>query len=187
MKRLISLAIVLTVVVPIHAQPYGRFIGRVVAQWNPDGRSMTLTEDFAYVDPTGVIWNAPRGSVIDGASIPTIAWPIIGGAFEGKYRDASVIHDVACVMRTRPWQYVHLAFYNAMLASGVESARAKIMYMAVFGRGPRWDPPGEVRGGGPSSPQLSEEEFNRRAQYIEQRERSGRPLTLQEIRDLAIQ
>jgi hypothetical protein len=77
---------------------------------------------------------------VDGASIPKFAWSIIGGPFEGKYRDASVIHDVACVARSAPWEYVHLVFYYAMLASGVDKTTAKIMYAAVYHFGPRWDP-----------------------------------------------
>src|SRR5207248_6138643 len=70
--------------------------GSVAAKWNPDGRTITLTENYTYIDPTGVSWLAPKGWVVDGASIPQWAWSVIGGPFEGKYRDASVVHDVAC-------------------------------------------------------------------------------------------
>lgn len=69
---------------------------------------------------------------------PRFAWSIIGGPFEGKYRKASVIHDVTCVEKARPWQEVHLAFYEAMLADGVGEKKAKVMYAAVYHRGPRW-------------------------------------------------
>jgi hypothetical protein len=120
------------------AQSWGEFIGKVVVEWLPDGRNMKLMESFAYVDPHGQRWNAPAGSVVNGASIPQFAWSIIGGPFEGKYRDASVIHDVACRSKDRPWQDVHEAFYTAMLASGVEALRAKVMYAAVYHFGPRW-------------------------------------------------
>lgn len=120
------------------AQSYGTYEGSVVAKWNDDGRSMTLVESFAYVDPTGVKWNAPSGSTVDGASIPQFAWSIIGGPFEGKYRNASVIHDVACVEKSRPWEQVHRAFFTGMLASGVSPAKAKTMYGAVYHFGPRW-------------------------------------------------
>ena len=45
---------------------------------------------------------------------------------------------MACNKRDRSWQSVHEAFYNAMLASGVEKNKAKIMYAAVYHFGPRW-------------------------------------------------
>jgi hypothetical protein len=168
------------------AQQYGRFLGQVVAEWNRDGRTMTLVQDFAYVDPSGVRWDAPRGSQVDGASIPPGAWSFIGGPFEGKYREASVIHDVACVNRARPWQEVHLVFYWAMLANGVAPSRAKIMYWAVDHFGPKWDPPGTVSGGGPTPP-LSQAEFNRAVQIIQEREASGRPMSVQELQGLRFQ
>jgi len=127
-----------TVSVSVPIPVNGKFVGRVVAEWLKDGRLMKLTEPFAYIDPAGQRWDAPAGSIVDGASIPQIAWSFTGGPFEGKYRDASVIHDVACVQHQRDWQQVHLAFYTAMLASGVERLKAKIMYGAVYQFGPRW-------------------------------------------------
>lgn len=127
------------------AQSFGSFIGDVVAKWNGDGRTMTLVEPFAYLDPAGVRWDAPKGATVDGASIPQFAWSIIGGPFEGKYRPSSVIHDVACVERKRPWEAVHQTFYTGILASGVSAAKAKIMYAAVYHFGPRWSVQQEIR------------------------------------------
>ena len=121
------------------AQSYGAFVGKVVTEWLDDGRRMKLVEPFAYVDAVGVRWDAPSGSVVDGASIPRVAWSIIGGPFEGIYRNASVIHDVACDQRRRPWPDVHRAFYTAMLASEVDPIKAKVMYAAVYQFGPRWE------------------------------------------------
>lgn len=128
-----------------NAQGFGSFVGDVIAKWNPDGRTMTLVEPFAYVDPSGSRWDAPKGATVDGASIPQFAWSFIGGPFEGKYRASSVIHDVACVERTRPWEVVHQAFYTGMLASGVSTTKAKVMYAAVYHFGPRWAEKREVR------------------------------------------
>lgn len=116
----------------------GKFVGHVVAQWLDDGRKMKLVEPFGYIDPKGLSWDAPVGSVVDGASIPQVAWSIIGGPFEGKYRNASVIHDVACDQKSRPWPDVHRNFYYGMLASGVDEQLAKVMYGAVYQFGPRW-------------------------------------------------
>lgn len=132
-------AIALSLSSPCVAQGNGSFVGKVVAEWLPDGRGMKLIEPFSYLDPRGSRWDAPVGWVVDGASIPQIAWSVIGGPFEGKYRNASVIHDVACDQKSRPWVEVHRAFYTAMLASEVDPIRAKIMYAAVYYGGPRWE------------------------------------------------
>lgn len=135
------LVLLLTVLcaAPTNAADYGSFIGKVVAEWLKPGREMRLIEPFAYLSPSKVLWDAPAGSVVDGASIPQVAWTIIGGPYEGNYREASVIHDVACVRKNRPWQEVHYVFYTAMLASGVGPIRAKVMYAAVYHFGPRWE------------------------------------------------
>ncbi len=119
-------------------QSWGYFSGSVVTEWMDDGRKMKLVKPLQYIDPSNEIWDAPAGSIVDGASIPKIAWPIIGGPFEGKYRNASVIHDVACDKKDRLWYTTHKAFYHAMRASGEDEIIAKIMYGAVYCLGPRW-------------------------------------------------
>jgi hypothetical protein len=117
---------------------FGKYVGTVKSEWLQDGRKMKLLEDFLYEDPKGLSWKAPSGAIVDGASIPSIAWSVVGTPFYGKYRDASVIHDVACQKKNRNWEDVHLAFYNAMRTSGVSKRKAKIMYAAVYHFGPRW-------------------------------------------------
>ncbi len=105
MRTIISaLAVVLlsTNALVCNAQTFGLFVGSVSAKWLDDGRRMELIEPFSYLAPNNVTWNAPKGSIVDGASIPQIAWSVIGGPFEGKYRPASVIHDVACDQKSRP-------------------------------------------------------------------------------------
>jgi len=116
-----------------------RFEGRVVAEWLPDGRYMQLQEDFSYVDKNKIRWTAPKGSKVDGASIPQWAWTWIGGPFEEAYRNASVIHDVACDTHMGTWERAHEMFYEAMLVSKVPVAKAKVMYAAVYYWGPRWE------------------------------------------------
>jgi hypothetical protein len=58
------------------------FVGRVLAEWLPDGRNMRLEEPFEYVDAGGRRWPVPKGISVDGASIPQVFWSIIGGPFE---------------------------------------------------------------------------------------------------------
>src|SRR5438874_5974959 len=48
---------------------WGHYSGYVEARWENDGRSMTLLSELRYTDPQGVVWIAPAGSQVDGASI----------------------------------------------------------------------------------------------------------------------
>ena len=143
--KAVSATVFFLLAFPVLANGLGKYIGDVVAKWLDDGRTMELQQDFAFVDPSGTEWISPKGSKVDGASIPRVAWTLIGGPFEGKYRNASVIHDVACQQQTRPWQVVHRVFYDAMLASGVDSTKALTMYAAVLIKGPKWSRTVEIK------------------------------------------
>ncbi len=121
------------------AHPWGHFNGSPITRWNPDGRSMTLLNQLRYTDPKGQVWIAPTGSQVDGASIPRSLWSFMGGPFEGKYRNASVLHDVAYDRHERPWQDCDRMFYNAMRCSGVGPVEAKTMYYALYRFGRHWD------------------------------------------------
>lgn len=103
-----------------------------------DGRFMQLLSPLAYVRPDGSAWPVPSGIRIDGASIPRAFWTLIGGPFEGRYRNASIVHDHYCDRMTRPWQDTHRMFHEAMRCSGVAAVRAGIMFYAVHRFGPRW-------------------------------------------------
>jgi hypothetical protein len=118
--------------------PWGYYSGTPETRWNPDGRTMTLLSEFRYTDPDGTVWVAPAGSVVDGASIPRSLWSIMGGPFEGKYRNASVLHDVAYGQHNRPWQDCDRMFYNAMRCSGVSAVEAKTMFYALCRFGHHW-------------------------------------------------
>jgi hypothetical protein len=118
--------------------PYGSFKGEIITKWDPGGRLMILVEPFGYVDPDCVEWSAPKGLITDGASIPRFLWTITGGPFEGYYRTASIIHDVYCITKSRPYQQVHKVFYNASRAAGEFHAKAWIMYEGVLRFGPSW-------------------------------------------------
>ena len=56
----------------------------------------------------------------------------MGGPFEGRYRNASVLHDVAYDQRTRPWQECDRMYYNAMRCSGVSALEAKTMFYSLY-------------------------------------------------------
>lgn len=120
----------------VSCKPHYR--GELLLRPQRDGRTMSLAKPFAYIAADCTVWEVPAEAVIDGASIPTALWPIIGGPFEGKYRLASIVHDWFCDLRSRSWQSVHRMFYEAMLASGVSTSLAKVMYFGVYYGGPRW-------------------------------------------------
>ena len=158
----------------ITSTAYGKFSGNVASEWLDNGQ-MRLLEAFSYQDPRGKLWLAPKGSIVNGASIPSQFWGVVGGPFSGNYRKASVIHDVACVKRKRPWPMVHRAFYTAMRAGGVPSTRAKIMYAAVRFFGPRWKTDGTRT---PTPNKISDKQFDDLKAQIE----SGK-LSLDQIDD----
>jgi hypothetical protein len=122
----------------LQAHKFGYYSGLPETRWDSDGRSMTLLNELRYTDPQGVVWIAPAGSRVDGASIPRSLWSIMGGPFEGKYRNASVLHDVAYEEHNRPWQDCDRMFYNAMRCSGVGAAESKTMYYALYKFGHHW-------------------------------------------------
>ncbi len=100
---------------------------------------MTLLNELRYTDPKGVVWIAPAESQVDGASIPKSLWSIMGGPFEGRYRNASVLHDVSYDQHNRPWQECDLMFYNAMRCSGVGPVEAGTMYYSLYKFGRHWN------------------------------------------------
>jgi Protein of unknown function (DUF1353) len=118
--------------------PWGYYVGNVETRWDSDGRTMTLLSELRYVDPNGDAWVAPAGSVVDGASIPRALWSIMGGPFEGKYRNASVLHDVSYDQHHRPWSECDHMFYNAMRCSGVGPIEAKTMFYSLYRFGRHW-------------------------------------------------
>lgn len=167
----------------------GKYVGDVQVELLKDGRKVKLLTTLKYIDPAGVEWIAPAGWVVDGASIPQVAWSVIGGPLEGKYRDASVIHDVACDQKVKPWNSVHEVFYYAMLTSGVDTTTAKIMYAAVFHFGPRWvtkNAGGILSGANdfppPATLKNPESDFEALKNTIETREDGANPMTLSEVR-----
>jgi Protein of unknown function (DUF1353) len=146
---------------------YGKFVGTVKTEWIDTGSEMTLLEDFSYIGPDNAEWKCPKGSKIDGASIPQFLWTVIGSPYTGLYRKASVPHDIACQERKKSSDEVHLMFYNACLAAGCSETDAKVLYAGVLIGGPDW----EVAGGPvtPAAAGIENEEFENAKADIEAR------------------
>lgn len=117
---------------------WGYYSGSPITRWEPDGRTMTLLSELRYTDPAGFTWVAPAGSQVDGASIPRSLWSVMGGPFEGKYRNASVLHDVSYDQRKRPPEDCDRMFYDAMRCSGVGPVEAGTMYYSLLKFGRHW-------------------------------------------------
>jgi hypothetical protein len=108
-------------------------------------RRVVVFENFSFTEAaTGTVWAVPSGSFVNGASIPRVFWTLAGSPFTGDYVYASLVHDVACLTRTRCWQDTHRMFYLACLAGGVHRVWAKLLYLVVRTFGPRWPAPVNV-------------------------------------------
>lgn len=114
-----------------------RFIGKVSTDWHYAGRAMTLTAPVAFTDARGQHWLAHVGSIINGASVPRFFIRLFP-AYVGKYRRATVIHDVYCTTKERPSRDVHRMFYEAMRCDGTNIVTAWLMWLAVRVFGPRF-------------------------------------------------
>lgn len=185
------------------------FVGKVILSLypaDPSGRRKVLEDDLYFVDPDGLVWKANKGDITDGASIPALAQVIVGNAFENDFLPAAIIHDryTHIEHQVRDWRDVAKMFYQAMLANGVDAAKAKTMYYAVYVFGPHW---GHVQGGtscgrnciNDSRPGLSvwresEADYSNSAlvadvksfqDRIDAAEKSGAPLSLEQIQDEA--
>ncbi|MGI4735647.1 MAG: DUF1353 domain-containing protein [Janthinobacterium lividum] len=112
---------------------------------NAPNRNVRVIDDFTFTQASdGTVWEAPSGSLVNGASIPRVLWSLVGSPFTGDYVYASIVHDVACQVRTQPWRDTHYMFYQACLAGGTRPSLAKLMYLAVRNFGPRWPQPEPV-------------------------------------------
>ena len=123
------------------------FVGRVVVEWLDDDpfiARMKLVEDFAFRDPAGRQWVAEKGHVLDGRSIPLLFRDLIGPPFAGDYRKATVVYEYHAHRMHEPWRAVHRLFYDASRAEGVPEAEAKLMYMALYAAGLRWEQRGST-------------------------------------------
>jgi hypothetical protein len=124
----------------------GTFSGTPKTEWlnqpADDARDMKLLEEFIYSDSKGKRWDAPVGSIINGASIPQWLWDTIGSPYTGCYRNASIVHDIACVRATTKAERLlaDKMFWEACVAGGCTEPQANDLYAGVR-IGAWWSPP----------------------------------------------
>lgn len=114
----------------------GHFSNNPRTEWVSDpgqDRDMVLLRDFSYTDPEGKVWDAPISSKINGASIPMPLWSTVGSPYTGDYRNASIVHDVACqkVKTAADRKAADKMFYFACLAGGCSIPQARMLYLGV--------------------------------------------------------
>ena len=114
---------------------HGSFSGNPKTEWLVDAaapdRNMELLLDFGFTDPDGNLWPAPKGSIVNGASIPQPLWSIVGSPYTDDYRRASVVHDVACNTPGVPRKAADVMFFHACRAGGCGPVQARILYAGV--------------------------------------------------------
>ena len=116
----------------------GRYTGKLILEPLQGSQQLRTVLDFGFLDADGRHWPVPLGTSVAGASIPKALPSLWGGPWQGKYREACVVHDYHCAARSADWQSVHRMFYGAMRTSGVSEPRAKLIYAGVYFAGPRW-------------------------------------------------
>ena len=113
----------------------GRFSDNPQTEWLVDAagpdRGMKLLREFWYEDPAGRRWTAPKGSRINGTSIPRPLWSVVGSPYTDDYRCASIVHDVACRDPAIPRRDADRMFYFACLAGGCSKTQARVLYLGV--------------------------------------------------------
>ena len=115
-----------------------KFTSSLIVSIPPDGEIRTLIKPFSYsVGNNKVIIEVPIGFITDGASIPKIAWSIIGSPMTGKYIYAAVLHDYCYFIKTFSRKKSDQIFLEAMEILGVSKLKRKIIYYAVRAGG-RW-------------------------------------------------
>ena len=124
----------------------GSFSGTPKTEWlnQPagDARDMKLLEVFVYTDSNGRRWDAPLESIINGASIPQWLWDTVGSPYTGSYRNASIVHDIACVraITKSERKAADKMFWEACVAGGCTEPQANDLYVGVR-LGAWWSPP----------------------------------------------
>lgn len=112
------------------------FIGQPITSWNGD-YGLQLVDDFGYVDKSGKIWLAGKGTYLNGGSIPRPLWGRIGSPFIGPFRKASIIHNN--YIGTHPSPFCDIVkrrqademYYHACLHCGCSNRLASIIYISA--------------------------------------------------------
>jgi hypothetical protein len=120
------------------------FSGPIRVEFLRDGRLVRVLADASFTDSQGRVWWIREGQIADGASIPRLAWPIVGGPYEGRHRDGALFHDWAYACGGHMQQSEEAGAFmlyeradadrmllEAMLYRGLNVVSARSIYSAV--------------------------------------------------------
>lgn len=107
---------------------YG-FLDSLQVEWIKHNTWKTL-QDMTYKCKDGIHIIVPKDTITDFASIPRIAWSIIGHP-AGRYVQASVLHDWLYSSQYFSRKVADKVFYEAMVSLKVKWWRRDIMFRAV--------------------------------------------------------
>lgn len=151
----LGFSVVLTSFVSLPVLGAGEFFGELVfvdgevacdSYYSEGTVCRALAQPFAY-SVNGLAWEASKGLITDGASIPVWARPFVGEPMTEAYARAATLHDHYCrpENNVRDYRSTHRMFHQALIDSGVDRRFADIMFMAVMIGGPKWSTlvPGE--------------------------------------------
>lgn len=100
-----------------------------------------VLDPVRWIGEDGCVTDVAVGTLVNGASIPRVAWSIIGHPFEGDTLRPSIVHDDECRRRVACGStVVHQRFRHMLRAEGVGRVKAWAMYQAVRWFGPQWEP-----------------------------------------------
>ena len=78
-----------------------------------------------------ITFKVPAGYEFDGASIPPLAWPIIGSPFHPEFMRAALAHDWLYATHLTDRKTADAAFKAILIEDGAGGTRADLMYSAV--------------------------------------------------------
>jgi len=182
---------------------HGHFSGEPEAVWltedgTPD-RRMKILHDFSFTDPRSRVWEAPAGSVVDGASIPRALWTVVGSPYTGDYRRASIVHDVACDEaggNTKKRRAADRMFFHGCRAGGCSIWQSTVLYLGVrvgasASEVPAWHAAASIETAGPRTRRTAEErqlekDFQRISDRVLARGETDDPQELERRADTAM-
>lgn len=113
-----------------------RFPDAPTTEWYQSDK-MILLNPFTYIANNGVKWIAPKGAILNGATIPKPLWSIIGSPYVGPYRKSSIVHDYFVGEGDNPdvtksdRRKADKMFYEACRHEGCTKKEAVVMYIGV--------------------------------------------------------
>lgn len=108
----------------------GHFTNKIAIE-PAGGKLWRITRAFSYITDGGDRIDIPLDFVFDGASIPRIAWILIGHPLSQEYLAPSAIHDWLCKYATWVRIKTDKIFREALRDKGVAYIRRTIMYGCV--------------------------------------------------------